>query len=422
VDTPPSPSASPSPSTFVLASPADLLLRFLSTGRKPSAVSRQPTPVTRHPSPVWPDIVAMAADHGLAPLLFRRLKAGDARIHVPADVWKWLRLAFFANADRNVCLYRELGPVLRRLRSSGIPVIVLKGAYLAEAVYGDVALRPMSDVDLMVPRADLPRAHTVLLDTGCVRQQSDDIESRSERTAPRFSAGVTVEFHWTIDVPGGRSRLDLAGLWDRARPAMIAGVEVLAPEDLLLHLCLHASHSHGLGFGLRPFCDIAEMIHRFRGEMDWAQVAERAREWRAARYVGLTLHLARSMLDAEVPDEVLGQLAPGGIDQRMLETARQAVLAQIGYERLMPLFDRLGAKSVGDKVKLSWERVFLSRGEMAAIYPASRVSKHLWFYRALRLRDVIRTLWSHALRRGVLMVRSRGRDRNDSLVKWLRSR
>jgi hypothetical protein len=114
-------------------------------------------------------------------------------------------------------------------------------------------------------------------------------------------------------------------------------------------------------------------------------------------------------------------LVPGGIDQRILETAKESVLGQTGgYMQLMPFFGRLGATSFGDRTKLSLERVFLSRGEMAAMYPASCDSRHLSFYYVLRLRDVIRTYWSHTFRRGRLMMHGRGGDPDASLVNWLK--
>ena len=404
--------------------PADLLVRCLSARVEP-AFSDQ---VGRYSSNDWHEVVDMAAHHGLVPLLFKRLKESDARACVPADAWKGLRSAYFASADRNARLYRELRTVLRCLRSSGIPVIVLKGAYLAEAVYGDVALRPICDVDLMVPRAELPRAQAVLLDMGCVQQESEDIESycRREPHLPAiFMRDLVIELHWTIASPTGPFRVDTAGLWDRAHPATIAGVGFLAlsPEDLLLHLCLHFGHEHHLA-RLRFLYDIAETIHRFRGEMGWAQVVHSAREWGAARYVGLTLHLARSMLGTGVPDDVLEQLVPGGLGQRLLEAARDCALTQTGYDPRVPrpFFDEWRAESLGDKARLPWKRVFLSRDEMAARYPASRDSRHFYFYYALRLRDVIRNFGGpHALSRGRLMVRSRGRGREVLLVNWLKS-
>ena len=416
-------------------SAADLLLRCLSARVEP-ALSDQ---VGRSSPNEWNEVVDMAVWFKVAPLLFKRLKKSVARANVPADAWERLRIVYFTTAGRNARLYRELGPALRCLRSSGIKVIVLKGAYLAETVYGDIAVRQMSDVDLLVPKAELSRAQTVLFDTGCFHPesgrrmasasgvQSKGIESRFRRSRGLQLADDTgIDTHWTLEFPVGPFRLDSAGFWDRARPAMIAGVEVLAlsPEDLLLHLCSHAIYGHCLdGNGLRHLCDIAEAIHRYCGEMVWPEITHRAREWGASRHVGLALRLAGSMLDTEVPAEVLERLVPGGFDQRILETARERVLAQTpdGQWVARPFFEQRGVRSIGDKVKLSWGRVFLSRGEMAEMYPASRDSKHPWFYYALRLRDVIRTFRSHALERGRLTTRSRGRNRYVALFNWLES-
>jgi hypothetical protein len=367
----------------------------------------------------------MADYHRLAPLLFKRLKENEARACVPTDAWERLRLAYFASADRNRRFYLQLRPLLAGLRTAGIPVIVLKGAYLAEAVYGDVALRPMGDVDLMVRSADLPRAQAILLDMADVHEQPQDIESLRRKThhLPRaLIRGLTIEIHWAVASPTGPFRVDAAGLWDRARPATTAGVEVLAlsPEDLLVHLCLHFSRQHGLAW-LRLLCDTAETILRFRGEMDWMRVTDRAGEWGASRYVGLTLHLARSMLGTEVPGDVLERLVPGGPGKRILETARECLLAETDYLRSGSLVDRWGAMPIGGKAKLSSERVFLSREEMAVRYPASRETKHFWFYYVLRLRDVTRTLVADVLRRGVPTARSGIEGRNAALANWLES-
>lgn len=399
--------------------PADLLLSCLSTRVELALTSE----VGRWSQEDWNGVANTAADHGVAPLLFKRLKESAARAKIPTGAWEQLRLAYFVSGERNRRLYRELQAVLRCLRSNGIPVIALKGAYLAEAIYGDIALRPMGDVDLMVPEADLLRTRAALLDPGRVHQRSGDIESHCRRMhhLPQVVVrGLPVEIHWTITGPGGPFRIGVAGLWHRARPAVIAGVEVLAlsPEDSLLHLCLHVCHQHGL-VGLRAFCDIAETIHHCRGELDWPQLADRAREWGATRYVGLTLCLVGGMLGEKVPDDVLGRLIPAGLDQRLLETARQSVLARTGYGPWVPLFHLRGARSLGDKAKLSWLRVFLSPGEIAAMYPAARDSKLIYFYYALRFGDALRKLAVHALRRGWLLMRSRGRDQHASLFNWL---
>jgi hypothetical protein len=400
-------------------SAADLLLRCLSD-RPPASGERQPS------TSDWNQVVDTAAWHGLAPLLFKRLKKSEAQDCVPTDAWERLRLAYFASASRSGRIYRELGSVLRSLCNSGIPVVALKGAYLAEAVYGDVALRPMCDVDLMVPRAELPRAQAVLFDLGGAYQQSEHFDSFDwtghHHARPIVVRDMILEIHWTLVPPIGPVRIDTAGLWDRAHPVTIAGVEVLglSPEDLILHLCLSLSHQ---GFkGLKRLCDAAETIHRFHSEMDWMQMRDRARECGASRYVGLTLHLAKSMLGAAVPDDVLEWMVPEGLDQRKLETAQESIIAQTDCLRSGSLVDRWGAMSIGGKAKLSWERIFLSREKMAVLYPASRKAKHFWLYYVLRLRDVARTLVAHVLRRGLPTKRSGMEGRNAALANWLEDR
>jgi hypothetical protein len=261
---------------------------------------------------------------------------------------------------------------------------------------------------------------------GGVQPESKDIESccRGESQLPPIGAGtLVIDIHWGIAPSNGPMRIDAADLWHRARPATIAGVEVLglSAEDLLLHLCVHVCYQHFLEEGLRSFSDIAETIHRYRDEIDWPQVVARAREWGASRYVGLALHLAESMLRAGVPEAVLEQLVPGGLDQRLLETARRSALAKTGDLRSVSLVDRWAAMSITDKARLSLSRIFLSRDEMTAVYPASSDSKRLGYYYALRLRDVIRTFGTHVLGRGLRAARSRGQASEAELVNWLKS-
>jgi hypothetical protein len=373
----------------------------------------------------WNEVADAADRHELAPLLFKRLKQSEARASVPAGVWERLRLGYFASASKNARLFRGLRPVLTGLRSAGIQVIVLKGAYLADAVYGDAAVRPMSDVDLMVPRAEVTRAQAVLVKMGGVAATGDG-ERWSERRAhlpPVVIRDLPLEVHWTIVDQTGPVEVVADGVWSRARPTIVAGVTVLSlcPEDLLLHLCLHASRREGLQAGLRPFCDIFETISRFGNEIDWLQVTGRAQEWRAVRYVGLTLQLARGMLHARVPDDVLQSLVPGGFDRRILAAARESVFGMADYRKPARLIERLDAMSLGRKAKLSRERVFLSREAMAAKYPASRGAKHLGFYYLLRFRDVLRASGALMLKRGLPLVRRRTQNPVVVLANWLKS-
>ena len=396
---------------------AEFLLRYLS--------DRGPRTMDQGSVTDWSDVADLAVKQELAPLLFKRLKERNARVLVPADAWERLRMGYFSSAKRNTRLFRELRTVLGCLRDAGIPVVVLKGAFLAEVVYGDVALRTMCDVDLMVPRTELPRAQAVLLDLGGIRVRPTGNElfwQEHHHPPPIVLRRFSIELHWTITEPTGPVTVDTAGLWNRVCPATVAGVQVLAlaPEDQLLHLCLHFCRGNRL-IGLRSFCDIAQTIRIYRSEMNWQQATDIAHEWHAAKYVGLALHLARSMSGAEVPEDVLERLIPGGLDDQVLGAARQAALGGGGFETWTPVSGLVGARSFGDMVKLFWERVFLPRDEMARVYPASRGSRHLFPFYLLRFWDAIRLHGASVLRL-VRSPRYRQNKSKDAIVaNWLRS-
>jgi hypothetical protein len=279
----------------------------------------------------WTDMVAMATRHGVAPLLYQRLTREGSAPPAPGHVLQALREDFLMHGARNALFYQELGLVLRTLEQNHIPVIVLKGAHLAALAYEQIALRPMNDLDLLVHRADLERTASTLRDLGYVaEEEAEDLEAWCQEHAhlpgmlkPPWTA---IEVHWTLLPPGRLRTIPIADLWARSRPATVAGAatRVLSPEDLLLHLCLHAaSHEPDgpFGLGLRPLCDIAATIRRWGDAISWPQVQSRAREWRAGRCVFMTLWLAKELLAVAVPPSVTESLCPRGFDARWADLA-----------------------------------------------------------------------------------------------------
>ncbi|MFO7676104.1 MAG: nucleotidyltransferase family protein [bacterium] len=375
----------------------------------------------------WTRVTDLACRQELAPLLYHELGQARLRDRVPGPDLARLERAYYLNADRNIRIYRELRPVLACLRDSDIPVIVLKGALLAEAVYGNIALRTMGDVDLLVPRAGLARARAALVAAGCAHAEGDiEAACRVSHQLDAFVAeGLSVEIHWTIERPTSPFAIDTAGLWARARPVRVAGVEVLtlSPEDLLLHLCLHVAYHHGLAAGLTPFCDIARVIECHRAGLDWPRLARTAGDWGAARHAGLALELARILLGARVPREALERLVPGGISPTLLDTARECVLASSSLRQWKPrsLYELFGAESPADGLTVVRRRLFMSRAGLAARYSSARGQRQPGSLRARWFGHLARSCWSYFVRPRLarLGLLGRGHDRGVALADWL---
>jgi hypothetical protein len=338
----------------------------------------------------WREVVALAARHGVSPLLYERLTAGTSPPAVPERVLQTLREAFLMNGAKNALLYQELAQVLRKLQQDNVPVIVLKGAHLAALVYEKPALRTMVDIDLLVPKSDLARTASRLRDLGYFPEGFEEIAASCEDSRHHLPLmlkppGPGIEIHWTIANPIVPFSIDTAGLWERARPATIAGVaaRVLSPEDLLLHLCVHSA-SHGLAslglapspLGLRVLCDIAAIVRRHKHDLNWQHVQTRAIEWQAGKSVYQLLWLGKELLQVDVPGAVLASLQPRDFDQRWAALAREQVaLAGAEPRPPDPVESVLGPLMVlgiqcrsavrRGKIGLLLQTAFPSRGRMA---------------------------------------------------------
>ena len=121
----------------------DLLFRCLCLEEKEQKINQ----LAKFTNDDWQIVSMKAKQYGLMPLLFKRLRVLLPDIDIPTGVWKELREAYLQCAGRNLCLYNELGKILKAFGENELPVIPLKGAYLAEVIYQDIATRSMGDID-----------------------------------------------------------------------------------------------------------------------------------------------------------------------------------------------------------------------------------------------------------------------------------
>jgi hypothetical protein len=381
----------------------------------------------------WNVVIKASRRHGVAPLLYHRLRTFHSDVPIPANVVGRLRQGYLENAARNMLLYHRLGDVLGLLRRDNISVIVLKGAHLAELVYGNRALRFMGDVDLLVHRDDLMRVEAILLGMGYAPAECHRLIAEDNYN---FGYGLRnrelfVEVHWSFLPSLYRVRIDIDGQWERSRQATIAGVEVsvLCPEDLLLYLCLHTS-KHLCEMGLRPLCDIAETIRYFWKEIDWKQVQLRSEQCGEGKCVYLLLRLVRELLGASVPDDLMKAVKPSDFAECFMVLAKERIFAcglwnSDGLSLSPNIAQLWGSKRLVNKATLFLRRAFPSPEELARAYPAPSDSIQIYFYYLVRIRDVVlrhgRQVWR--LLRWNEGMRGLAKKENDmtALRDWLLS-
>jgi len=258
----------------------------------------------------WENLLEASGQHGVAPLLYHRLRTCHSDIPIPANVMGRLRQAYLENAARNMGLYHQLGKLLKLFRQDNISVIALKGAHLATAVYRDIALRPMGDIDLLVKQNALLRVQEILVEQG-YNASTEYTGCAQEHLPPYYKKGsLPVEIHFHIVGPPFSLRIDVEKLFARAHMSSIQGIEILTlcPEDLLLHLCMHVSLKHTFNNGIRPLFDISQTIEHYAETLDWEQLLDRSKEWGVSRCVSLPFFFAKKFAGAPIPGQIMKQL------------------------------------------------------------------------------------------------------------------
>lgn len=233
----------------------------------------------------WEALRQCAWDEGVALLWYSRVRGRDL---APRALKTDLQAAYRENALHNTALFCERDRVLRELRGDGIDVILLKGAALAETVYGDIALRPMSDVDLLAQPGDVSAIMQRLARAGYVTpvdlasRASLPVEYENEIAVSKPGDGpYRFDVHWgLLASPYYQHKISPAWFWETALPLDAAGTpaRMLGPEAQVLHLAAHLILQHH-GRGLKWWCDIAQVIWAFRQRLDWPLLFERAQTY-----------------------------------------------------------------------------------------------------------------------------------------------
>lgn len=268
----------------------------------------------------WTRVVEMAKKHGVAPML--QLRSQERDLLLPPAAAEQLRRLYLRSLARNMRLFHERDRILDALTAAHIPVVPIKGAYLAKELYGDIALRSMGDIDLWVPRPQLDAARTVMQTQGYAsrpkadrpRALQDALTGETQYSKPH---APMVEIHWNI-FPGEwlrhTARIDEQIIWQRTQPLDGDLIRQLSPEDTVVQLCVHVAVNHQMSrMGLRTLLDLEFARRAWR--IDWHIVCRRSRAWRVSCATWLVLKLFAELFGDPGKQLPLSDLAPSALRQ-----------------------------------------------------------------------------------------------------------
>ena len=292
--------------------------------------------------------------NGLAPLVYRNLKALGLEARLNDQVRDGLRMSYYRTLADNLRSFEDLREVALASVENRIPLLVLKGPTLVHLVYGDPAIRPMDDIDLLVHPEDILRLEEALRRLGYTPHPLyPDLFRRGKTVLDLHTDPINRS---RIEARGAAVRLDIDALWRNALPLPdFPQLQMLGPSDQVLTLAVHAV-KHGFQQDIW-LVDIAECLDLLQTPREWDRLQVQTRTTGTTGILTLTLYMLRHRLQRELPPpagEILGTFHPSPLERRLLDVATQPGMPQV----LEPLLLMRSLEGTRQKVGCLFEMAF----------------------------------------------------------------
>lgn len=267
-----------------------------------------------------PGLLTRADVHGVGGVLHDALLASGAPLD-PALARAIASRTVASELDYHAHL-AMLGRIDAAMTRAGLRGVLLKGALLGQRLYARPSARATTDIDLLVEPEKLSAAEEVMRSVGYAPLVGPhEAWFREHHHHLHFSHphALPVELHFHA-YRGFGQVLPSAPLI--ARSLAVAGatyqsLSVLAPEDELVYLAVHAAAHRFTRLGWLYDC---KLLLEKMSDPQVAAAAERARDWGYSRPLALAAHLLVEVLG--VPAERLRSVGELG-------ALRRALLARI---------------------------------------------------------------------------------------------
>ena len=136
---------------------------------------------------------ALSEEHYVSPFVAAEIRR--IAIELPEVIEAQLEKIERESAISAFLWYAELRGLLRAFAEAGIPLLPLKGPFLAQRIYGSESLRMSRDLDLLVRKQDIPGAEALMLSLGFSANRY-----RRRPPPPLASRHDRVELHLTSKI------------------------------------------------------------------------------------------------------------------------------------------------------------------------------------------------------------------------------
>jgi hypothetical protein len=265
----------------------------------------------------WECLVWQSRSADLMGQLYHALDAAGMLSLAPIGARRHLEGAWSIAEKHAVAVQHELRGLKEILDPLGIPVILLKGAaYCAQNNLASVG-RIFNDIDILVPKADLPAVEERLSWAGWFPTHTNAYDERYYRKwmheippMEHKNRGTALDVHFTILPPTSGIRPNPADFFAAAvpLPGEWAFFSALCREDMVIHSACHLFFGE-FHKGLRDLLDLHTLLTGMAVHPSfWRKLLDRA------KYLGLIQPVIDALLQVKriygtrIPEEVVQEV------------------------------------------------------------------------------------------------------------------
>ena len=267
----------------------------------------------------WADILELTKKKNISALILYNLKKQNLFIYLPPSIQDLLENDYYAVLGQNIQALEELSVVLKALSEHNLKVIILKGVFIITAVYDNVALRPMTDMDMLMHQKDSTLIKKIFSELGynlIEDNQNNSLTFMKQDYRP-------IEVHWdtlSFNKYKGIIRINESEFWDGTLEFKIGTDTFLALsiEDNILYLCIHLCLNHFFS-NIIWLYDIKLILETYRQKIDWDKLLKKAETSGIGPAVYYCLYWSQTLLDANIETDTLKRLRPSFLRRVFLD-------------------------------------------------------------------------------------------------------
>jgi hypothetical protein len=295
----------------------------------------------------WPEMLYQLTIHRTMNIFYYNLKKYNLTRNLDKEIKRLLESQYRIIGERNRFYAKELTSVITALRGKGVVSPVLKGNYLASAVYPSIETRVFNDIDLLILIEDVNKITETMESLGFIQGNYDEASNTIQPASRKdkifhqinthelhefqkisinpFAKLIEIDFNHNILWKGNCPyNIPAKELIDRSIKIPLAGnfVSILDPIDNIIQLSAHLYKEATMmmwitdlrDLKIYKFADIFMFITKNYNSIDWDSLVERIKGYHIEKVVYFAFHFIGRMYGRIVPDKVLTAISPGDLD------------------------------------------------------------------------------------------------------------